>query len=193
MVAARSHSDTPNPPTGPFGGASGGGTSGGRFNVLLTRDRDREAEHWTSQLPRLMQPLGVRAFLAHTGREALDLFEHHPIHAALIDIATPPQVNAQPDGLWLLQILTRKPNRPPIVIVNHTYAERRAERLLNEALRLGAFSVINRPQHVEHLLTVIARLVAREYNNYWPPETPETPEASPETSTDSPVSGDSQS
>ena len=57
-----------------------------RFNVLLTQDRARESEHWTLQLPRLMQPLGVHAFLARTGREALELFEHHPIHVALIDI-----------------------------------------------------------------------------------------------------------
>lgn len=165
MVAVRSQHDTT--PSG-----------GGRFNVLLTRDRDREPEHWTSQLPRLMQPLGVHAYLAHTGREALDLFEHHTIHAALIDIATPPTSGGEPDGLWLLQVLTRKPNRPPIVVVNHRYAQRRAERLLNEALRLGAFSVINRPQHVDPLLTVIARLIAREYNNNWPPPEVSDPEVS---------------
>lgn len=154
MVATRSHHDAPGREP--------------RFNVLLTRDRDREAEHWTSQLPRLMQPLGVHAFVAHTGREALDLIGSHTIHAALIDIATPPQTGGQPDGLWLLQVLTRRPNRPPIVVVNHRYAQRRAERLLNEALRLGAFTVINQPQ-VEPVLRIIARLVQREYQNAWPP------------------------
>ncbi|MCC6680175.1 MAG: response regulator [Phycisphaeraceae bacterium] len=150
----------------------------GRFNVLLTRDRDREQEHWTAQLPRLMQPLGVRAFTAYTGRQALDLVEQHTIHAALIDIATPPTPGSHGDGLWLLQMLVRRPSRPPVVVVNHRYAMRRAERLLNEALRLGAFSVINRPQHLDTLLTVIARLVQREYQNTWPP--PERDQGAPE-------------
>jgi len=150
-----------------------------RFNVLLTQDRVREAEHWTQQLPRLMQPLGVRAYVARTGREALDLVEQHPIHAALVDIATPPEINAEPNGLWLLKILTHRSQRPPIVVINHRYAQRRAERLLNEALRLGAFTVINRPSDVEPLLHIIRRLLEREYQNTWPPPEVLPPEVSP--------------
>ena len=38
-----------------------------RFSVLLTEDRDRETEHWTRQLPRLLAPIGIDAITAGSG------------------------------------------------------------------------------------------------------------------------------
>jgi len=144
-----------------------------RFNVLLTRDREQNIEHWTQQLPRLMRPMGVEAFVATTGDEAVELAEEHPIHAALIDLHTPRhRAAADPaggGGIWLLEVLARRPKRPPIVVVNtRTYTPASAQRFLNLALRLGAFSVIDQPRELNELLGVIKRLVERNYRGQWP-------------------------
>ncbi|MFA9477134.1 response regulator [Phycisphaerales bacterium AB-hyl4] len=146
-----------------------------RFNVLLTQDRDHAIEHWTRQLPRLLEPQGVHAHLARTGREAVDLATRLDVHAAVVDLLTPADDmrsasrDPMPGGLWLLQVLRRKPNRPPVVVVaNDAYTLRQAQRFLNEALRLGAFSVINRPVDLDPLLQVIRRLIDRRYAGAWP-------------------------
>ncbi|MEM9883963.1 MAG: response regulator [Planctomycetota bacterium] len=147
---------------------------GSRLNVLLTEDRRRPVEHWTRQFPRLMRPLGVEAHLAGSAREALDLADRHTFHAALVDLATPvgdAATTSQPadrGGLWLLQVLRRRPNRPPVVVVNSRATRRQADRLLREALQLGAFSVVNRPDDLRPLLAAVQRLVNRHYHGQWP-------------------------
>lgn len=143
----------------------------GRFNILLTEDRDRPVEHWTRQFPRLMQPLGVEAHLAATGRQALDLAQSITFHAAFVDLATPRDHQHQPrgdGGLWLLQTLQRAERRPAVVVVNSRATQQQAVRLLNEALRLGAFSVVNRPADLQPLLAVIQRLLNRHHQGQWP-------------------------
>ncbi len=172
--------------------------SASRFNVLLTQDRQHSAGHWTRQLPRLLEPQGVSAYLARSGREAVDMVNDLEIHAALIDLATPqnaPPRNTYPEslgsassrqssggtsggksggggeaqGLWVLEVIRRLPNRPPVVVINsRAIAPKQAQRFLNDALRLGAFSVINRPSDIEDMLAVIRRLIDRQYEGAWP-------------------------
>jgi CheY-like chemotaxis protein len=170
--------------------------SGTRFNILLTEDRPHTGEqHWTDQLPRLLQPQGVEAFVASTGRDAIRLAERFAIHAAVIDMGTPlgealdamssppsggsgavpspptPSGAAQagPAGLWLLELFRRMPNRPPVVLLRKpAYSRGQAERILRDALRLGAFSVMNKPVELEQLLAVFQRLVDRRYSGAWP-------------------------
>jgi CheY-like chemotaxis protein len=186
MVNAR----PPIPPTDPDAGLkpAPGTQPGGRFNVLLTEDRVRPDEHWTRQLPRLMQPLGVEAHLAATGKQALQLAERVTFHAAFVDLATPvdrPGAAANAPtaegGLWLLQVLQRRTARPPVVVINSRATRQQAVRLLNDALRLGAFSVINRPDDLHPLLTVIQRLLDRHHQGQWPTP-PGSPNATPESS-----------
>ena len=173
----------PIPPSDPDAGFRR--PSGGRFNVLLTEDRARPEEHWTRQFPRLMQPLGVQAHLATSAREALDLADRVTFHAAFVDLATPkerpnadagttaPPVSAaggdrSGGGLWLLQVLQRRAQRPPVIVINSRATQKQAARLLNEALRLGAFSVVNRPADPRPLLAVIQRLLDRHHQGQWP-------------------------
>ncbi|MEM7625809.1 MAG: hypothetical protein AAF333_09280 [Planctomycetota bacterium] len=181
----------PIPPTDPDAGFHA--NPGGRFNILLTEDRARPEEHWTRQFPRLMQPLGVHAHLAASAREALDLADRVTFHAVFVDLATPKErphpsgptslsgESTKPSpgtassgggggdgGLWLLQVLQRRTQRPPVVVINSRATQRQAVRLLNDALRLGAFSVVNRPADPRPLLAVIQRLLDRHHQGQWP-------------------------
>jgi DNA-binding response OmpR family regulator len=151
-----------------------------RFNVLLAEDLQHAPEHWTRQLPRLLEPQGVRSYVARTGSEAVEIVQSVRIHAAVIDVDTPPSSiasrrsgasgSAAAGGLWLLDVLRRVQHRPPVVVVNDVrLSPVQVQRLLNEALRLGAFSVINRPDDLEHLLAVMRRLLDRTYRGQWPP------------------------
>jgi DNA-binding response OmpR family regulator len=172
-----------------------------RFNVLLTEDdRPRPTEHWLNQLPRLLEPQGVAAYVARCGQEAVDLAGRIEIHAAVIDLATPRnrgESPTQPDfaavtpstpptgstsgtsgggggggsggGLWLLELFRRMPHRPPVVVINQRiHSQREVDRFLHEALRLGAFTVLNRPIGLEQLLTVFRRVLDRQYHGNWP-------------------------
>jgi CheY-like chemotaxis protein len=161
-----------------------------RLNVLLTEDRPHDAEYWTIQLARLLEPMGVVAYLAQTGREALELVGQLDIHVAVIDLGTPKAKgstrpaegeragrslplavahSAAPGGLWLLEQFRRLPRRPPVVVVDQPmFDPTHAERLLRDVLRLGAFSVLHKPVELEQLLGVLQRLLERRYSGQWP-------------------------
>ena len=164
MIHARRHPAPPEPTScsGPFGR---------RFNVLLTEDRDHADEHWTRQMPRLLEPLGIHAHIAATGADALAAAEQTPFHCAVIDLATPTGKPGQPPaapGLWLLEVLRRLDATPPTIVVNAAAAPGQSQRLLNQALRLGAFAVVNRPVQLNTLLLAVQRIIEKHHNNQWP-------------------------
>ncbi len=148
-----------------------------RFNVLLTEDRVETSGHWTEQLSQLLEPQGVRSYVVRSGDEAVSVVQREVIHAALVDLGTPrstpgstrSSASHDPEGLWLLEMFRRSERRVPIVVINsRSVGQRHAQRLLNQALRLGAFSVVSRPIQIESLLQVIRRLLEREYQGNWP-------------------------
>jgi CheY-like chemotaxis protein len=143
-----------------------------RFNMLLTEERlHLGEEHWAVQLPRLLRPQGVVSYVAHTGREAMDLAGRMEFHAVVVDIATPVDQasSGRRQGLWLMDLFHRMPNRPPMVVISSpAYGQRDLQRLLSESLRLGAFSVLNKPISLEQLLAVFRRLLERQYRGQWP-------------------------
>jgi len=154
-----------------------------KLNVLLTVDRPHAPEHWTVQLPRLLEPQGVVSYVAQSGHEAIDFAESVQFHAAVIDMGTPWSCGDSfptpvgafdkggPAGLWLLELWRRLPDRPPVVVIGGpAISQRQLERLLREALRLGVFSVVNKPINLEKILAVFRRLLDRQYRGYWPPQ-----------------------
>jgi len=161
MVNLRSQSDSPTAAGRP------------RLHVLLTEDRPRGNEHWISQLPRLLQPQGVVTHIARSAQQAIAMAGEQELHAAVIDLATPIDPDRQQSitadgGRWLVQLLNRMPSRPPVVIITHPAGERQSQRILQEALQLGAFTVLSRPVEIEHLLGVFRRMLDRHYAGAWP-------------------------
>ena len=153
-----------------------------RLNVLLAEDRPHAPEHWITQLPRLLAPQGVAAYITRYGHEAIELAQHVDIHAVILDLASPPNYPSNgssrprssrsfiyPSGSWLLQLGRLLPNRPPVIVVRgRAYSRGQVEHLLREALKLGVFSVVNAPVHLEHLLIVLQRIVDQQYRGHWP-------------------------
>lgn len=151
-----------------------------RLNVLLTEDLPREEEYWTGQLSRLLRPLGVAAYIARSGAEAMHVAETITIHAAVIDLHTPRgEVSGLTGnttgeaGLWLLNLMRRLPNSPPVVVLRRPAANAaEVNRLLSETLELGVFSVLVKPVGVHDLLAQFRRLIDRRYHGAWPGDPP---------------------
>lgn len=175
MVNVRRHVDRDSAEWPPDGATPGLGRRA-RLNVLLTEDYPQPTEHWTVQMQRLLEPLGVASFVARNGEEALEVTARVQIHAAVVDLSTPMAPPARrragmgsPGELWLLDLLRRLPTRPPVVVVRSpAFSRVDMDRLMAEALRLGAFSVLNKPVDLERMLAVFQRLIERRYRGSWP-------------------------
>jgi len=163
-------------------GAAGPCRPGGRLNLLLSY-AGWDHESWVDRLPRLLEPMGVVALRAGTGREASDVIQHNPIHIAVVDLGLPldepaaksPAAAELPEmeegGSRLLEILSRLAQPPPTVVVKRGRTHRDDCREIGAALRAGAFAVIDRPHNLtdlEMMLGVLRRCMDRFYKSRWP-------------------------
>ena len=146
-----------------------GGACG--LNMLLSYAGWRES-NFAQQLPPLLNPLGIDCFHAGSGAEATRVISEKKIHIAVVDLGMPmdeASSNRQPAGPRVLQVLRRLDEPPPTIVVRpHEPARRTNGRILSEALREGAFTVLERPVGVESMLEVLQKVVRRHYLNHWP-------------------------
>jgi DNA-binding response OmpR family regulator len=147
------------------------GPCDGRLNLLLSyADLARAPEG--EQLRRLLEPLGISSYLVGSGEEAEHLLRELAIHIAVVDWAIPLRRNAaryEPAGARILQLLGRLDTPPPTVIVRPPQPKvRESTRGLSEALRAGAFAVLDQPVALERLLEVLRRILRRHYRDCWP-------------------------
>ncbi|HWB19724.1 MAG TPA: hypothetical protein VG711_05435 [Phycisphaerales bacterium] len=131
------------------------------------------------QLPDLLAPMGIHTFRATSGEQSAQLIRSHIIHIAVVDFDIPlaegqsaaptPSPDAAPAGPRILQLLRRLPGPPPTVVIRPMQASHReSSRSLTEALREGAFAVIDQPLSLESMLEVMRRILRRHYANCWP-------------------------
>ena len=153
--------------------ASSGGRSQ-RLNLLLAYGGWRE-DSFADQLPPLLQPLGVHCIRSRTAREARDIIVQFPVHIAVIDLSTPAddsaiaQEQGESLGSRVLHLLRAMNPVPPMVVVRPPQVSaRESARGLNEALREGAFSVLERPVPLESMLETLRRVIQRHYAGHWP-------------------------
>lgn len=133
-----------------------------RFTVLLAN----EQEGWHQTVRRLLEPQGVQLVSAHSGREALDMIESTPVHAAVLDERMP-----QLGGLQVVRMMRElhkaDPQKAPPAIL---LANDLTSHLLREALGMHVFSVLSKPVDFNLLLDALARVLRRYYESRWPSE-----------------------
>ncbi len=152
-----------------------------RLNLLLTYGGWRE-NAFADQLPILLERFGIRCFRAESGDEASEVIRRTPMHIAVIDLsipmhsvgrrywtATAPVVHSEPAGGRVLQLLKRLEQPPPTIVVRPRQADpAESTRSLADALRDGAFAVLDDPVPIESMLQVLERVVRRHYRDHWP-------------------------
>lgn len=146
----------------------------GRLNLLLSYG-GWQSESWADRVPRLLEPLGVRAIRAASARQASEVIRVYPVHVAVVDLGLPldePAVGASEEaGPRVLELLSRLSEPPPTVVVKQSRTHRDESREIAAALRAGAFAVIDRPmssRDIETFLEVLRRCLLRYYSGRWP-------------------------
>ena len=149
-----------------------------RLNLLLTYGGWR-SDSWADRLPRLLEPMGVRAWRASSAREASDLIGSMRVHVAVVDLRLPldrrpgepaPGACGVEDeaGPRVLELLSRLETPPPTLVIKRGRSAREDAREMTQALNLGAFAAIDRPVDLERMLDAMRRLLKRHYEGRWP-------------------------
>ncbi len=154
----------------------------GRLNLLVSYAGWQD-DPWVERLPKILEPMGVHAVRASTGREASDVIRRTPIHAAVVDLGLPldglprdgeaveDEAAIPEGGVRLLELLRRLETAPPVVVVKAMRTARDDRRVMAAALRAGAFAVVDRPhstRDMETLLETLRRLLTKHYAGRWP-------------------------
>ena len=144
---------------------------GDRLNLLITCGSWRK-DTTVRQLPRLLEPIGIRTLHAENGEDALNMISKHDIHIAIVDLAIPltsSTSNKRPSGERVLQLLRRLQPHPPTIVMRPRQASaRESARSLVRSLHEGAFTVVDRPAVIETLLDALHRALKRHYADRWP-------------------------
>jgi len=127
-----------------------------RFTVLLAN----EQEDWHQTVRGLLEPQGVQTISARSGREALDLIESQPVHAAVLDQQMP-----QLGGMQVIRLMNEQTkSAPPAILLTSELTSH----LLREALGMHVFSVLSKPVDTNLLLDALARVLRRYHASQWP-------------------------
>ena len=112
-----------------------------------------EAESWLPALELIVGPEVVVPYKVKSDRELLDVVQSGVADAAVLDDEAAWSI----DVLRLLRMIRRLDAMFPVVVVT----ARSDRRLLEDALRLAAFSVVVKPLAFEELLRQIQRMMVR--------------------------------
>jgi CheY-like chemotaxis protein len=118
---------------------------------ILIADDDRGCRE---SLREIVEPEGYRTLLATSGEEALDIIRAQSVDLILLDMQMP-----RLTGLETLQIVRQINAVLPCVLVTADATER----LMQQALRAHAFSVIAKPVSRNVVLYTVVRALMRAY------------------------------
>ncbi len=122
------------------------------INVLL----DRSDWGWPTAVEQLFAPRGIRAMVAGSAGEAVDILESRRVHVALLD------VDSQASG-GLSMVRAIRGYEPFLPCI--TVSSRWERPLLGEALELNVFSVIAKPVDMQVLRRQLNKLFMKEYSS----------------------------
>jgi DNA-binding NtrC family response regulator len=125
-------------------------TEPGRVNVLVS-----EANWaWPRALEDIFRPRGVNLLVARDSDEFVNIIRHQRISVTIIDAE-------RPSGLVTVKIIRINFPLMPCILL----AKGAGEMLLDEALSLDVFSVIDKPVDMDVLRQQLNRLFIRRYNS----------------------------
>ncbi len=125
-------------------------TEPGRVNVLAS-----EADWaWPKALQDVFRPRGINLLVARDSDEFVNIISHQRISVTIIDVE-------RPSGLATVKIIRINFPFMPCILL----AKAAGESLLDEALRLDVFSVIDKPVDMDILRQQLNRLFIRKYNS----------------------------
>lgn len=119
------------------------------FGLVVTG----EAQDWQDALEQIVGPEWITTYRVSDGRELLSVVESGVADAAVLD----DRAELGLDVMQTLRLIRRLNAALPVVVVT-TQIDRR---VLENALRLAAFSVVPRPLELEELLRQIRRMMIR--------------------------------
>jgi len=121
------------------------------INVLASR----AGWAWPQALHAIFEPRGISLLMAESPVEFVNIIERRRIHTAIVD------VDCEGGGLVTVRIIrTDFPAMPCILLSGHS-----DNATLDEALRLGVFSVIDKPVDMEILRQQLNRLFLKKYHS----------------------------
>ncbi len=120
------------------------------YSILITDDDSGCRE----TLRDIVEPEGYRTVLASSGEEALDILRRDQIHLALLDMHMP-----RLTGLETLELMRQVNELLPCIIVTADATER----LMRQAFRARAYSVIPKPVSKNVVLYTVVRALVRVY------------------------------
>ncbi|MBN2018598.1 MAG: response regulator [Sedimentisphaerales bacterium] len=112
---------------------------------------------WPMALRDIFKPRGVNLLVADGVSEFVNVLRHRRIAATIVDTDSGPS-----GGLWTLRIIRLEFPRIPCIILTSDPTEG----VLEEALELDAFSVIDKPVDLGILRDQLNRLFVRNYSSH---------------------------
>ena len=134
---------------------------------------------WPRAVTEIFQPRGINALLAESTADAVRLVSNSRIHLAILNYqcdsparepASTREARRGISGLSMLRLVRKHDSLLPCILLAHSVNDR----LLAEALSLGAFSVLAKPVDLDLLVHQINRLFQKWYSsNVFSPPTDE--------------------
>ena len=124
----------------------------GETNILISQ----AGWAWPQALKQIFKPSGVNLLMAESSEDFINVAGHKRVHIAIIDMDSE-KVN----GLATLKIMKKEFPLLPCILLS----SRIEQPLLDTALKLDVFSVIDKPVDLEILRQQLNRLFHKKYNS----------------------------
>jgi DNA-binding NtrC family response regulator len=111
---------------------------------------------WPLAVRDIFQPRGVNFLVADNTNDIVNVLRHRRIWTTIID------TDFRESGFWMLKLIRLEcPYMPCLMLVSNP-----TEDVLDEAIRLDVFSVIDKPVDMRILKDQLNRLFVKKYDNF---------------------------
>jgi DNA-binding NtrC family response regulator len=111
---------------------------------------------WPEALRHIFKPRGVNLLVAENAGDFVNIIRNKRIHTTIVDMES-----QQSDGLVVIKIIRMNYPLLPCILLTSTAGES----LLEKALRLDVFSVIDKPVDMSILRHQLNRLFIKKYHS----------------------------